>query len=176
VTDRSPRDLRRDDFDALDTVTTRWADNDMFGHLNNAVYLELFDTVLSAWMMRGTGIDERTAPVRGLVVESSCRYYAEVAFPGPVEIGVRVARVGRTSVFVEFGLFVPGHPAIRTHGEWVQVYVDTVTRRPTPIPDAVRSFLEATVAARSGSAANPERGSDPAPGALASSTSADPTT
>jgi acyl-CoA thioester hydrolase len=148
VSDASPRDLTRADFDALDTVTTRWADNDMFGHLNNAVYLELFDTVLNAWMMRGTGIDERTAPVQGLVVESSCRYYAEVAFPGPLEIGVRVARIGRTSAVVEFGLFVPGDPAVRAHGEWAQVYVDAETRRPTPIPDAVRAFFEATVAGR----------------------------
>ncbi len=145
---RDPRTLTRADFDALDTVTTRWSDNDMFGHLNNAVYLELFDSVLNAWLMRGTGIDERTAPVLGVVVESTCRYLGEVAYPGPVEVGVRVAHVGRTSAVLEFGLFVPGDEALRTYGRWAQVYVDAVTRRPTPLPAAVRSLLEETVAGR----------------------------
>jgi acyl-CoA thioester hydrolase len=143
-----PGALTRDDFDVLAPVTTRWSDNDMFGHLNNAVYLELFDTVLNAWMMRETGIDESVAPVLGVVAETTCRYLAEVAFPEPVEVGVRVARLGRTSVVFEFGLFLEGTAAIATYGEWVQVYIDRETRRPVPIPDVVRDHLEATVAAR----------------------------
>jgi acyl-CoA thioester hydrolase len=142
------RALRRGDFDAVEPVTTRWSDNDMFGHLNNAVYLELFDSLLNAWMMAGTGVDEATAPVRGVVAESSCRYYAEVAYPGAVDVGVRVVRIGRTSLVLEFGLFVAGREEIATHGEWAQVYVDRETRRPAPIPDAVRGFLESVVAAR----------------------------
>ena len=142
------RDLRREDFDELGPVTTRWSDNDMFGHLNNAVYLELFDTVLNAWMMRETGIDESTAPVLGVVAETTCRYFAEVAFPGPVDVGVRVQRLGRTSVVFDFGLFLPGVDDIATYGEWVQVYIDRETRRPVPIPDAVRFHLESAVAAR----------------------------
>ena len=147
MTDRDPRSLTRADFDGLDTVTTRWADNDMFGHLNNAVYLELFDSVLNDWLVRGTGVDERTAAAQGVVAESTVRYFAEVAYPGALEIGVRVARVGRTSAVLELGLFAPGVEAIAAHCTWVQVYVDTVTRRPTPLPDVVRSLLERHLAA-----------------------------
>jgi acyl-CoA thioester hydrolase len=146
--DAGPRGLTRADFDTLERVTTRWSDNDMFGHLNNAVYLELFDSALNAWMMRGTGVDERTAPAQGVVVESSVRYYAEVSYPGDVEVGVRVGRVGRTSVVLELGLFVPGTEDIAAHCEWAQVYIDRDSRRPTPIPDVVRAFLETTVDAR----------------------------
>ena len=148
MTEPDLRALTREDFDVLQPVTTRWSDNDMFGHLNNAVYLELFDTVLNAWMMRETGIDESVAPVLGVVAETTCRYLAEVAFPEPVEVGVRVARLGRTSVVFEFGLFLEDTTAIATHGEWVQVYIDRETRRPVPIPDVVRAHLEAAVARR----------------------------
>ena len=148
MTEPDPRRLTRADFDAVRPVPTRWSDNDMFGHLNNAVYLELFDTVLNAWMMRETGIDESVAPVLGVVAEASCRYYQEVAFPGPVDVGVRVARLGRTSVVFEFGLFLEDTTAIATHGEWVQVYIDRESRRPVPIPLVVRDHLEAAVARR----------------------------
>ena len=148
MSEASPRDLRRDDFDELASVTTRWSDNDMFGHLNNAVYLELFDSVLNAWMQRETGIDENVAPTLGVVAETSCRYYCEVAFPVTVDVGVRVRRLGRTSVMFEFGVFVPDAAEIAAHGLWAQVYVDRVTRRPVPLPDAVRAHLEACVAAR----------------------------
>ena len=111
----------------------------MFGHLNNAVYLELFDSVLNAWMQAETGIDENTAPTLGVVAETSCRYYREVSFPVTVEVGVRSNRLGRTSVLFEFGVFLPDDEQIAAHGLWAQVYVDRVTRRPVPIPDAVRA-------------------------------------
>ena len=148
MTEPDLRALTREDFDVLQPVTTRWSDNDMFGHLNNAVYLELFDTVLNAWMMRETGIDESVAPVLGVVAEASCRYYQEVAFPGPVDVGVRVTRIGRSSVVFGFGLYVPENEEIATHGEWVQVYIDRETRRPVPMPDVVRDHLEAAVTRR----------------------------
>ena len=148
----TPRDLRRHDFDALDTVTTRWADNDMFGHLNNAVYLELFDSVLNSWLMAGTGVDERTSPAHGVVVESSIRFYAEVSYPGSLEVGVRVERVGRTSAVFELALFAPHVETVAAHCRWAQVYVGSDDRRPTPLPDAVRSFLERTLAERTGKA------------------------
>ncbi len=143
-----PRALLRSDVDDLSTVTTRWSDNDMFGHLNNAVYYELFDSALNAWMMRGTGIDENTAPVVGVVAESSCRFYAEVAYPGDVEVGVRVERIGTRSVTLELGLFVSGRDAVTAHGRWAQVYIDRETRQPVPVPDPVRAMLEAAIARR----------------------------
>lgn len=142
MTEPDPRTLTRADFAELRPVPTRWSDNDMFGHLNNAVYLELFDSVLNAWMQEATGIDENVAPTLGVVAETSCRYYREVSFPVTVDVGVRPAHLGRTSVVFEFGLFTPGDDAIAAHGLWAQVYVDRETRRPVPIPDAVRTVLE----------------------------------
>lgn len=148
-----PRDLTRGDVDELATVTTRWSDNDMFGHLNNAVYYELFDSALNAWVIRETGIDESHAAVVGVVAESSCRFYAEVAYPGDLEVGVRVERLGARSVTFELGLFTPGRGDVLAHGRWAQVYIDRETRQPAPVPAPVRAMLEGAVAARSGKAA-----------------------
>ena len=143
MTEPDPRTLRREDFDALRPVPTRWSDNDMFGHLNNAVYLELFDSVLNAWMQAETGIDEKVAPALGVVAETSCRYFREVAFP--VDTRRRCAREPHRQH--QRGLRVRGLRAraddIAAHGLWAQVYVDRVSRRPVPIPDAVRTHLEA---------------------------------
>ena len=144
-----PRELRREHCDDLSTATTRWADNDMLGHLNNAVYLELFDTAINAWMGRETAIDERTAPEQGVVAQSTVRYFSEVSFPGTVDVGVRVARIGRTSVVLEAALFVPGSDAPAAHCEWVQVYIGRESRRPTPVPDVARAVFERCLASRS---------------------------
>ncbi|MFL6176366.1 MAG: acyl-CoA thioesterase [Ornithinibacter sp.] len=142
MTESEPRGLRREHCDDLSSATLRWADNDMLGHLNNAVYLELFDTAINDWMVRETGIDERVAPVQGVVAQSTVRYFAEVSFPGTVEIGIRVARVGRTSLVLDAGLFVPAAAEPAAHLEWVQVYIDRETRRPTPVPDPARAVFD----------------------------------
>ena len=97
-------------------------------------------------MQRETGIDENVAPTLGVVAETSCRYYREVSFPVTVDVGVRANRLGRTSVVFEFGVFLPGTDEIAAHGQWVQVYVDRGTRRPVPIPDAVRTHLRGATA------------------------------
>ncbi len=143
-----PRDLRREHCDDLSSATLRWADNDMLGHLNNAVYLELFDTAINDWMVRETGIDERIAPVQGVVAQSTVRYFAEVSFPGTVEVGLQVARVGRTSMVIHAGLFVAGAVEPAAHLEWVQVYIDRQTRRPTPVPDPARAVFDRCLAGR----------------------------
>ena len=152
IDERDERDLTSRDFPVHWPVLTRWTDNDMFGHLNNAVYLELFDSVLNAWMQAETGIDENVAPTLGVVAETSCRYYREVSFPVTVDVGVRANRLGRTSVLFEFGVFLPDDERIAAHGLWAQVYVDRETRRPVPMPDAVRTHLEGAVSGRVGSA------------------------
>ena len=118
----------------------------MFGHLNNAVYLELFDSVLNAWMQPRPA-STRTSRPPSARRRDGCRYYREVSFPvdrrrrGPRE------PAGRTSVVFEFGVFLPDDEQIAAHGLWAQVYVDRETRRPVPIPDAVRAHLEAAAAA-----------------------------
>ncbi|BBX75405.1 acyl-CoA thioesterase [Mycobacterium shinjukuense] len=133
------------DFPVRWPVLTRWADNDMFGHLNNAVYYQLFDTAINAWINTTTGLDPLTAPVLGIVAESGCRYFAELHFPQSLVIGLAVTRLGRSSVTYRLGVFTAGQEIeprpITALGHWVHVYVDRRTRRPVPIPDAIRSLL-----------------------------------
>jgi acyl-CoA thioester hydrolase len=148
----APDGLTSNDFPVLWPVGTRWADNDMFGHLNNAVYYELFDTAINAWINTGTRLDPITTPALGIVAESGCRYFSELHFPESLTVGVAVTRLGRSSVTYRLGVFrAPQHqrpptaqnPAqpITALGHWVHVYVDRTTRKPVPIPDAVRALL-----------------------------------
>ncbi len=141
------RALTREDFPVLYPVTTRWSDNDMFGHLNNAVYYQLFDTAINGWLAEVTGDDPVRTRVIGVVAESRCVFFGEVGFPEPVTVGLRVARLGRTSVGYELGVFGDGEPAIAAYGQWTHVYVDRETRVPTEPP---RAFVDAFEGARAG--------------------------
>ncbi|MBJ7288965.1 thioesterase family protein [Williamsia sp.] len=131
------------DFPVLWPVTTRWADNDMYGHLNNAVYYQLFDTAINGWIIGATGIDPVSAPAQGVVVESGCKYFRSVEFPHALTVGIRVARLGNSSVTYDLGLFdAEGDDAtIAARGSWVHVYVDTDSRRPVGIPESIRELL-----------------------------------
>ncbi|MCQ4362493.1 4-hydroxybenzoyl-CoA thioesterase [Mycobacterium gordonae] len=139
-----PDGLTSADFPVRWPVLTRWADNDMFGHLNNAVYYQLFDTAINAWIATGAGVDPLTIPELGIVAESGCRYFAELAFPESLAVGLAVTRLGRSSVTYRLGVFkeVDLQPQpVAALGHWVHVYVDRGTRRPVPIPGAIRSLL-----------------------------------
>jgi acyl-CoA thioester hydrolase len=137
-----PRDLRRGDFPVHREMQTRWADVDAYGHVNNVVHYALFDTAVNAWLIESTGEDVRTWPQLGLVVETSCRYLAELDFPAPVTAGLAVAKLGRTSLSYRLALFgSPESPA--AVGHFVHVYVDRDTRRPVPLPLSVRAAAEA---------------------------------
>ncbi|CAM3881102.1 acyl-CoA thioesterase [Smaragdicoccus niigatensis] len=136
------RELTRDHFDLVTRVTTRWSDNDMFGHLNNAVYYELFDTAINAWIIEETGLDMVTMPELGVVAESGCKYFTEVEFPGALDVGVRVARLGNSSITYQLGLFAAGRDEIAALGHWVHVYISRETRRPVPIPSGIREVME----------------------------------
>lgn len=154
--DRDPRTLTLADFPVHRPVTTRWSDNDMYGHLNNAVYYELFDSAINGWQAEHATIDPLTDATQGVVAESGCAFYAEVAFPAPLVVGLRVARLGTSSVTYELGLFVDPDravapdPGIKALGHWVHVEIDAVTRRPTPIPAHLRTLMEQAVVAESG--------------------------
>jgi acyl-CoA thioester hydrolase len=144
----APEGLTSDDFPVLWPVGTRWADNDMFGHLNNAVYYQLFDTAINAWINTTTGVDPITTPAQGIVAESGCRYFSELHFPEGLVVGLAVTRLGRSSVPYRLGVFRADNGEaqksarpITALGHWVHVYVDRTSRNPVPIPDAIRALL-----------------------------------
>lgn len=135
------RALRRD-YARFRRITTRWMDNDVYGHVNNVVYYSFFDTVVNATLIDEGLLDPVSSDVIGLVVETGCQYAAALSFPEDVEAGIRVSKIGTSSVRYEVGLFKTGLAEAAAEGLFVHVYVDAVTRRPTAIPAPLRSFLE----------------------------------
>jgi acyl-CoA thioester hydrolase len=138
-------DGTRDGYALLRAIPTRWMDNDVYGHVNNVVYYSFFDTVVNAALIERGLLEPATSPVIGLVVETGCRYSASLSFPEQIEAGLRVARIGTSSVRYEIGLFKADQDRAAAEGHFVHVYVDRDTRRPTPLPDALREFLSSLV-------------------------------
>ena len=134
---------RRDDFRIWRKVTTQWADNDVYGHVNNTVYYEWFDSAVNAWMVEQGMLDIANGDTIGLVVETRCSYFAPLAFPQEVEVGLRVAELGRSSIRYRIGIFATGEELAAAQGQFVHVVVDRASRRPVEIPDAWRPALEA---------------------------------
>ena len=129
-------------------ITTRWADNDVYGHVNNVVYYSWFDTAVNAHLIDQGVLDIHAGGTIGLVIETQCNYFAPLAFPQTVEAGIRVARLGSSSVRYEVGLFAQGEPLSAAAGHFIHVYVDRETRRPVPVPEALRQVLLALVVGR----------------------------
>lgn len=123
-------------------IPTRWMDNDAYGHVNNVVYYSFFDTAVNAMLIERGLLDPASSAVIGLVVETGCRYHAPLSFPEEVTAMLRVAHIGRSSVRYEVGLFGQGSELAAAEGHFVHVYVDSETRRPAGLPEALRSFLE----------------------------------
>lgn len=122
-------------------ITTRWMDNDVYGHVNNVTYYSYFDTVVNRYLIEAGALDIHAGPVIGLVVETHCNYFAPLAFPREVVAGLRVAHVGSSSVRYEIGLFDGDAPQAAACGHFVHVYVDRETRRPVPLPEALKRAL-----------------------------------
>jgi acyl-CoA thioester hydrolase len=123
-------------------ITTRWMDNDVYGHVNNVVYYSYFDTVVNEYLIRAGVLDFEHGATIGLVVETHCNYFAPLVFPERVEAGLRVVRLGTSSVRYEVGLFKEGEAEPAAQGHFVHVYVDRVTRRPVNLPADLRAALE----------------------------------
>jgi acyl-CoA thioester hydrolase len=123
-------------------IPTRWMDNDVYGHVNNVVYYSYFDTVINTWLIQRGNLDIHAGAQIGLCAESHCRYLAPISFPDVVEAGLRVEQLGRSSVRYAIGLFIEGNDAPAAEGWFVHVFVDRVTRRASPIADAVRAALQ----------------------------------
>jgi acyl-CoA thioester hydrolase len=123
-------------------IATRWNDNDVYGHVNNIEYYGYFDTVINTYLIKEGGLDFLAGPVIGVCAESHCLFLQELTFPETVEAGLRVERIGKTSVRYEIGLFRSGEAGPAAQGWFVHVFVDRATRRPTPLPPEVRAALE----------------------------------
>ncbi len=136
-----PQSLRRGDFPVHRSIPTRWSDDDVYGHVNNVVHYSVFDTAVNGWLIEASGVDIRTLPAIGLVVETSCRYFAELRFPETITAGIALEKLGNSSVVYRLGLFgAADEPA--AVGRFVHVYVDRDGRRPTPVPDEIRRALD----------------------------------
>jgi len=132
----------RSDFKVLRAITTRWHDNDHYGHVNNVVYYAYFDTAVNGYLIEATGHDIRELPAIGIVAETSCRFLRELSFPDMVYAGLALERLGNSSVVYRIGLFRNEETEPAALGRFVHVYVDEVTRRPVPVPAEIRKALE----------------------------------
>ena len=123
------------------TIPTRWADNDVYGHVNNSVYYFYFDTVVNKWLIETGLLVIGKSEVIGLVVGTSCDYFAPISFPEDVVAGLRAAKIGSSSATYEIGLFRNNETTTSAQGSFVHVYVDEKNRRPVPISDKMKEKL-----------------------------------
>ncbi len=134
---------QRGDYKNFRAVPTRWADNDMYGHINNVAYYGFFDTIVNAWLIENAGLDIHNGDRIGLVVETGCRFFRPLSFPTALVGALRVQRVGNTSVAYEVGIFEEGVEDAAAVGRFVHVYVDRMTRKPAPLSMEMRAALRA---------------------------------
>jgi acyl-CoA thioester hydrolase len=142
-----PQPLPRDHYRHFQAITTRWMDNDAYGHVNNVVYYSYFDTAVNRYLIEAGALDVQRSEVIGLVIETRCNYFAPLEFPQTVEAGLRVAHIGSSSVRYEVGLFAAGQPLSAAAGHFIHVYVDRHSRRPAALPAALLTALQPLQAA-----------------------------
>jgi acyl-CoA thioester hydrolase len=143
MTTEPTQPTQRADFRVLRAITTRWHDNDHYGHVNNVVYYAYFDTAVNGFLIEASGADIRGLPAIGIVAETSCRFLRELSFPDTVWAGLALERLGNSSVVYRIGLFGNDETEPAALGRFVHVYVDAVTRRPVPVPAQIRAALAA---------------------------------
>ena len=143
---------QRADFPELRTISTRWGDEDVYGHVNNTVYYSYFDTAVNGFLIEASGADIRRLHAIGLVVETGCRYAGPLAYPQPVEVGLAVEHVGGSSVRYRLGVFAAGMAEAAAEGHFTHVYVDRAGRRPVVLPALWRQAFDAIRSAPFGSA------------------------
>jgi acyl-CoA thioester hydrolase len=132
----------RSDYKHFHTITTRWMDNDSYGHVNNVIYYSWFDTAVNQFLIANGVLDIEQSPVIGLVIETQCNYFAPVAFPDRITIGIRIVKLRNSSVRYEVGVFREDEEDVVAQGHFVHVYVSRDSRRPVAIPDNIRTVLQ----------------------------------
>ncbi len=141
MSDDRPAPLPRAAFPWFTAIDTRWADNDVYGHVNNVQYYAYFDSAVNRQLIEAGVLDPASSPVIGLVVETRCNFFASVAFPDRLQLGLRVIKLGHSSVHYRIGLFRGDDAECRALGHFVHVYVDRASQRPVAVPAAVRAAL-----------------------------------
>lgn len=136
-----PKPQLRESYRHFQKIPTRWGDNDVYGHVNNVVYYSYFDTVVNQYLIEHEALDPIASLVIGLVVETQCEYFAPLSFPDVVHAGLRVARIGNSSVRYEIGLFRNEEQTASAQGYFVHVYVDRRSRRAKSVPEEMRAVL-----------------------------------
>lgn len=137
-----PEPIERSQFHLFRPLQSRWGDNDIYGHMNNVVHYALFDTAINGWLVERGLLDMHAGSTIGLVVETGCHYFAELAFPDAIEAGIGVERIGSSSVIYKIALFREQDVTAAAQGRFVHVYVDRETRRPKPLDARWREILE----------------------------------
>lgn len=133
---------QRTDYPYLHPITTRWHDNDIYGHINNVTYYAYFDSAVNSYLIAEGGLDIHQGEQVAFVVSSGCDYFAPIAFPDAIEVGVRVAKLGNSSVHYELAVFKAGTAEACAAGRFVHVFVERASNRSCPIPERIRSALE----------------------------------
>lgn len=131
----------RSDYAVFRSMTTRWRDNDVYGHMNNAVYYEYVDACVNGWLVETGALQVPDGPVVGLVVETGCVFHESLGFPAPLEAGLAVERLGRTSIIYRVGLFAVGAREAAAEARFIHVYVNSETHRPVPVPEKLRAAI-----------------------------------
>jgi acyl-CoA thioester hydrolase len=139
----SKKDIpQRSDYPYLKQLTTRWIDNDIYGHVNNAHYFSYFDSVINEYLIKEGGLDIRGGAVIGLMVSSQCEYFGPLSYPQVIEIGLRTEHIGNSSVTYGVAAFSEGEEDARAAGSMTHVFVDRTTSKPTPVPAPFRRALQ----------------------------------
>ena len=133
---------QRDQYFEFIDITTRWSDNDAYGHINNVTYYSYFDTAANYYLINSGGLDIVNSPVIAFVVNSGCEYQSPIAYPEQIEAGLRVDRLGNSSVQYGLAIFKKGENVAAAHGHFVHVFVDRLSQASAPIPNTLRSALE----------------------------------
>ena len=142
--------MTRDEYPHVRTIQTRWSDNDVYGHVNNAHYYAFFDTAINEYLIEEGGLDIVSGDVIAVVAESRCRFMASASYPGVLDVGLRIGKLGNSSVHYELAIFKPGEASAAAIGTFVHVFVDRGTRRAAPIPPPIRAALERLVPSTDG--------------------------
>lgn len=141
MSETRPRPLERADFKHFRLIQTRWMDNDLYGHVNNVTYYSYFDTVVNRYLIDPGGLDIHAGSIVGFAVETMCRFHRPFAYPEDIEVGLRVNKLGSSSVRYELALFGVGEDTARADGHFVHVFVNRVSGRPTAMPGKLRQAL-----------------------------------